>query len=90
MNPPRKIQEVKSEELEVFHKIGLLKLILYIQVGNLVILNDGDFVPADILLLDTSEVVNKESICYVSEKYLFGGGNNIEKHAPSVFKRKLQ
>ena len=57
-----------------------------IQVGNLVLMQEGEQVPADILILDTSEVANRENICYVSEKNIWGGGNNTEKRAPLLLK----
>ncbi|KAJ1725016.1 phospholipid transporting ATPase, partial [Coemansia biformis] len=52
----------------------------HIHVGDIVLLQDGDPVPADLLLLSTSD---GDGVCFVETKNLDGETNLKTKHAPA-------
>eukprot|EP00931_Biecheleriopsis_adriatica_P065519 TRINITY_DN40033_c0_g1_i1.p1 TRINITY_DN40033_c0_g1~~TRINITY_DN40033_c0_g1_i1.p1 ORF type:complete len:1132 (+),score=166.07 TRINITY_DN40033_c0_g1_i1:42-3398(+) len=57
-----------------------------LRAGEFVLLREGDLIPADIVVLATSETSN---ICYVSTKSLDGETNLKMRQAVQCFRRKL-
>lgn len=53
-----------------------------LRVGEIIKLNKNDSVPADILLLSSSE---KKGICFIETKNLDGETNLKRKQVPEVF-----
>lgn len=52
-----------------------------LDVGDIVYLQKEDVCPADIIILDTSEIYEREAICYVDMSDLDGGINFTKKKA---------
>lgn len=57
-----------SSQHNSFVKSPLVSLI----PGDIVFLEKNQEIPADILILDTSEIIDKEAVCYISNKKMNG------------------
>mgnify|MGYP003879473985 FL=1 len=58
------------------------------QVGSIIYLKREDICPADIVILDTSFIKNRENICYVDTKLVDGKTMHLKKKAAALTKRK--
>jgi len=50
-------------------------------------LRKGEYVPADMILLDSSDRLNKENVCYTSTKLINGKKNLETKKVVKITKR---
>jgi magnesium-transporting ATPase (P-type) len=59
-----------------------------LEVGDIVRLKKGEMCPADIILLDSNDIHNKEAVCYVDTSLVDGRTSLQMKTACSVTQRK--
>lgn len=60
-----------------------------LEVGDIIKLKKGDICPADVILLDSNDMHNKEAVCYVDSTLLDGKTSLQMKTACSVTQCKL-
>ena len=41
-------------------------------MGDIILIEKGETAPADVILLDSSEVINREAICYIESNLVDG------------------
>jgi magnesium-transporting ATPase (P-type) len=61
-----------------------------LQEGDVILLKRGETCPADVLVLDTNTIVNKEAVCYVDTNLVNGITELTRKKALNLTKRTLK
>jgi len=57
-------------------------------MGSIVNLKKGESVPGDMILLDSSEIKDKEAVCYLDTQFFDGKTFLSKKKASSLTQRK--
>lgn len=55
-----------------------------LEIGDIIYLRSDEMVPADLIVLDTNEVIMKEAVCYIDTHMLDGKTDLTQKKASSL------